>query len=177
MITNIYDTKIISNLDSKIKSLTQKSYDKFIKDIDFHKLTCSCGRSGQLVKHGYYKRTVKNSDGKISITILRAKCTCCNKTHAIFPECIVPYSQILLCDHISIINAYNSKASFEPIMIANEFIDESNIFYIIKQYLEHWKERITSFKISLDLSISKQCLKNFKRQFMQIKCTNNILFS
>ena len=177
MITNIYDTKIISNLDVKIKSLTQKSYDKFIKNIDFHKLTCSCGRSGQLVKHGYYKRNIKNSYGKTSITILRVRCKSCGKTHAIFPECIVPYSQILLCDHISIINAYNTKSSFDPIMIANESIDESNIFYIIKQYLKHWKERIASFKISLDLSISKQCLKNFKRQFMQIKCIPNILFS
>ena len=125
MITNIYDTKSISNLDGKIKSLTQKSYDKFIYNIDF-------------------------SDGKTSIIILRVRCKSCGKTHAIFPECIVPYSQILLSDHISIINTYNSKASFEPIMLANEFIDESNIFYIIKQYLEHWKERITSFKISLD---------------------------
>ena len=29
---------------------------------------------------------------------------------------------------ISIINTYNTKSSFEPIMLANEFIDESNIF-------------------------------------------------
>ena len=177
MITNIYDTKSISNLREKIKSLTQKYYDKFIYNIDFHKLTCSCGISGQLVKHGYYKRNVKNNDGKVSIKIIRVKCKCCGKTHAIFLECIVPYSQILLSDHISIINTYNTKSSFEPIMLANEFIDESNIFYIIKQYLEHWKERIISFKISLDLSISKQCLKTFKRQFMQIKCIPNILFS
>ena len=173
MITNIYDTKSISNLREKIKSLTQKSYDKFIYNIDFHKLTCSCGISGQLVKHGYYKRNVKNNDGKVSIKIIRVKCKCCGKTHAIFPECIVPYSQILLSDLISIINTYNTKSSFEPNMLSNEFIVESNIFYIIKQYLEHWKERI----ISLDLSISKQCLKTFKRQFMQIKCIPNILFS
>ena len=168
---------MITNLNIKIKSLTQKSYNKFIKNIDFHKFTCSCGMSGQLVKHGYYKRNVKNSDGKVSITILRVRCKCCNKTHAIFPKCIVPYSQILLQDHISIINAYNTKSSFEPIMIANESIDESNIFYIIKQYLKYWKERIISFNISVDLSISKQCLEYFKRQFMQIKYIPNILFS
>lgn len=168
---------MITNLNIKIKSLTQKSYNKFIKNIDFHKFTCSCGMSGQLVKHGYYKRNVKNSDGKASITILRVRCKCCNKTHAIFPKCIVPYSQILLQDHISIINAYNTKSSFEPIMIANESIDESNIFYIIKQYLKYWKERIISFNISVDLSISKQCLEYFKRQFMQIKYIPNILFS
>ena len=177
MITNIYDKKIIPNLNVKIKSLTQKSYDKFIKNIDFHRLTCSCGKSGLLVKHGYYKRNVKNNDGKVTLTILRVKCKSCGKTHAIFPECIVPYSQILLSDHISIINAYKTKSPFEPIMIANEFISQNNIIYIIKQYLQYWAERIPSFKILLDFSVSKQCLKNFKRQFMQIKCIPNILFS
>lgn len=61
-------------------------------------------------------------------------------------------------------------------MLSNEFIDESNISYIVKQYLKYWRELINSFKISLDLSISKQCLNRFKRQFMQIKCTPNIIF-
>ncbi|WP_425359771.1 DUF6431 domain-containing protein [Clostridium beijerinckii] len=133
--------------------------------------------SGQLIKHAYYDRHIKMLEGVITLTILRVKCTCCGKTHAIFPESIVPYSQIILTDHTTIINAYNSGFSFEPIMMANEFIDESNISYIIKQYLRYWKERISSFKIPLDLSISKQCLKLFKQQFMQIKCIQNILFS
>ena len=167
---------MITNFDIKIKCLIQKNYNEFIKSIDFHKLTCSCGMSGQLIKHAYYDRHIKTPDAVITITILRVKCKSCGKTHALFPECIVPYSQILLDDHISIINAYNNGSSFEPIMIANEFIDESNISYIIKQYLRYWRERIISFKISLDLSISKQCLKFFKQQFMQIKCTPNILF-
>ena len=168
---------MITNLNIKIKYLTQDNYNKFIENIEFHKLTCSCGMSGQLIKHAYYNRHIKTPDGVITLTILRVKCKCCNKTHALFPECIVPYSQILLADHISIIKAYNNDSSFESIMIANEFIDESNISYIIKQYLRYWKERIISFAISLDLSISKQCLKFFKQQFMQIKCISNILFS
>lgn len=168
---------MITNLNIKIKYLTQDNYNKFIENIDFHKLSCSCGMSGQLIKHAYYDRHIKMPEGVITLTILRVKCTCCGKTHAIFPESIVPYSQILLTDHITIINAYNSGSSFEPIMMANEFIDESNISYIIKQHLRYWKERISSFKISLDLSISKQCLKLFKQQFMQIKRIQNILFS
>ena len=176
MITNIYDKQIISNLNIKIKSLTQKDYDKFIDNIDFHKLTCSCSMCGQLIKHAYYNRHIKTSDGVITLTILRVKCKCCNKTHALFPECIVPYSQILLADHISIINAYNNDSSFEPIMIANEFIDESNISYIIKQYKRYWQQRLISFKISLDLSVAKQCLIYFQQQFMQIKSISNILF-
>ena len=167
---------MITHLKIKIKSITQKNYNEFIENMDIHALTCSCGMSGQLIKHAYYDRHIKTPNGIITLKILRVKCKCCNKTHAIFPECIVPYSQVLLNDHISIIKSYNNGSSFEPIMISNEFIDESNISYIIKQYLKHWKELIISFKISLDLSISKQCLSYFKRQFMQIKCTPNIIF-
>lgn len=60
-------------------------------------------------------------------------------------------------------------------MLTNEFINESNIAYIIKQYISRYKVRITSFNIYLDLSISTQCLERFKRQFIQIKCVHNIL--
>ena len=168
---------MITNLNIKIKYLTQDNYNKFIENIDFHKLSCSCEMFGQFIKHAYYDRHIKTPEGIITITILRVRCKCCGKTHAIFPECIIPYSQILLADHRSIINTYNEGSSFKSIMMANVFIDESNISYIIKQYLRYWKERIISFKISLDLSISKQCLKFFKQQFMQIKCIPNILFS
>ncbi|WP_423236818.1 DUF6431 domain-containing protein [Clostridium butyricum] len=59
--------------------------------------------SGQLIKHAYYNRHIKTPNGIIMLKILRVKCKCCNRTHAIFPECIVPYSQVLLNDHISII--------------------------------------------------------------------------
>lgn len=168
---------MVTNSNIKIKSLTQKSYSEFVENINFNRLTCSCGMSGQLVKHAYYSRHIKTPNGIIELKILRVKCKCCNKTHAVFPVCIVPYSQILQEDHLAIIKAYNSHSSFEPIMLANEFIDESNISYIIKQYLKYWKELIISFKISLDLNISKQCLHYFKRQFMQIKCTPNIKFA
>ena len=118
---------MITNLNIKIKYLTQDNYNKFIENIDFHKLSCSCGMSGQLIKHAYYDRHIKTPEGIITITILRVRCKCCGKTHAIFPECIIPYSQILLADHRSIINTYNEGSSFKSIMMANVFIDESNI--------------------------------------------------
>lgn len=168
---------MITNLGIKIKSLDQEKYNNFLENVNFHKLTCSCEQSGQLTKHAYYNRRIKTSKGLIALRILRIKCKCCGKTHALFPEYIVPYSQILLNDHISIIKAYNDNSSFESIMMTNESIDESNINYIIKQYLRYWKERIAAFKISLDFNMSKQCLKSFKRQFMQIKCVQNILSS
>jgi hypothetical protein len=84
---------MITNLNIKIKYLTQDNCNKFIENIDFHKLSCSCGMSGQLIKHAYYDRHIKMPEGVITLTILRVKCTCCGKTHAIFPESIVPYSR------------------------------------------------------------------------------------
>lgn len=171
---------MITVFSEKINTLNQISYNKFLDTIGFHQLTCSCGLSGSLIKHGYYNRSIKTPDGIITLSILRMKCKHCGKTHAIFPWTVVPYSQVLLNDHVSIISTYIEKTSFEPIMIANEYIDESNISYIIKQFLRHWKERITAFGFSVTddiLALSKWCLHTFKRQFMQIKCVSNIRFT
>jgi len=166
---------MITNITIKIKYLSQENYNNFLDSIHFHNLTCSCGISGNLIKHAYYTRSVKTPEGLVALRILRVKCKCCGKTHALFPECIVPYSQILLEDHIKIINAYNHKTSFEPIMMHNLYIDESNIRHIIKKYVYHWKERLTAFFISMDVNLSYNCICSFKRQFMQIKCTPNIV--
>lgn len=168
---------MITNITVKIKYLSQESYNNFLDSIPIYKLTCSCGRSGHLTKHAYYTRTAKTTEGPITLRILRVKCKRCGKTHALFPECIVPYSQILLEDHLKIITAYSNKTSFEPIMMSNLYIDESNIRYIIKKYLSHWKERIAAFFISMDANLTFSCLCSFKRQFMQIKCTSNIVFA
>ena len=170
---------MITIIADKINTLNQISYENFLNNIKYHQLSCSCGMSACLTKHGYYLRSVKTSDGIIILSILRVKCKHCGKTHAIFPHLIVPYSQILLREHISIITAYTNKTSFESIMIDIISIDESNIRYIIHRYLSHWKKVIAAFEFSIAddiLSLSKLCLNRFKRQFMQIKCTTNILF-
>lgn len=160
----------------KIKSFSQKDYNKFINTLPFHKLSCTCEQKGSLIKHGYYLRSIKTREGLIPLYILRVKCKSCNKTHAILPSLIVPYSRILYDDQVSIIHAYLSQLSFEPIMLSNLLIDESNIRYIIHQYLTHWKERIASFSGSLQTSLIGSCFEHFARQFMQIKSTPNILF-
>lgn len=161
----------------KINDFTQINYNIIIDNLHFHKLACTCGISGQLIKHSYYTRSIKKPNGSLDLRVLRVKCKSCNKTHAILLQFIVPYSQILLQDHISIINAYENKSSFEPIMLSNLLIDESNIQYIISNYLQNWKERLIAFGIKFDKSISDKCFLNFGKQFMQIKRGSNILFS
>lgn len=170
---------MITIITDKINTLNQKNYNEFIDEINFHQLSCSCSLSGHMTKHAYYQRSIKTTDGKLAISILRVRCKHCGVTHAIFPHLIVPYSQILLREHISIITAYKNKSSTNLIMHDILCIDESNIRYIIRMYLRHWKEAIITFGIALtdDIeTISKKCLKALKRQFMQIKCTPNILF-
>ncbi|MCK9218254.1 MAG: DUF6431 domain-containing protein [Firmicutes bacterium] len=170
---------MITITSDKINTFSQISYNEFLGTINFHQLSCSCGLTGSLIRHGTYRRSIKTPDGILRICILRLKCKHCGRTHAIFPKLIVPYSQMLLTDHISIIKAYIAKTPFEIIMVTNEYIDESNIRYIIGQYLRHWKERIAAFVFSIKNDIrtlSEKCLCTFKKQLMQIKCTPNILF-
>jgi len=170
---------MITVMTDKIKTLDQISYYKFLETIIFYQLTCSCGMSGCLIGHGYYERSIKTPKGIFRLSIQRVKCKHCGKTHALFPYIIVPYSQISLEDYLSIIAAYTNETSFVPIMDANNFIDESNIRHVIRQFLRHWKERIAAFGFSMTdgaRALSEQSLGTFKRQFMQIKSGSNIRF-
>ena len=147
-----------------------------INSLPFHKLSCTCGLKGNLIKHGYYKRSVKSDGELIQLKILRLICKSCKKTHSILPNSIVPYSRTLLKDQINIISTYLLNGSFDQVMIDNILIDESNLRYIINNFNRHWKERLISFKIHLNNELIKLCFKYYNRQFMQIKCTPNILF-
>lgn len=161
----------------KSNLITQKKYNKAINDLHFHQLSCTCGQKGTLIKHAYYKRSIKCAGELIPLIILRVKCKSCMKTHAILPDLFVPYSRILLEDQIEIIKAHFHHKSHNPIMIKNYLIDEGNVRYIIKNFKKHWKERLSTFAISLDDKLIKLCFYYFKRRFMQIKRTSNVLFS
>lgn len=170
---------MITIISDKFNTLDQISYNNLIQSIEVNQLPCSCGLTGNLIKHGYYKRSIKTPEGIVVLSLLRVKCTHCGKTHALFPTMIVPYSQVLLNDHLTILDSFSKHSSFEPIMTSNTSIDECNVRYIIKQYITHWQQRILSFNLSITMDIlplSSKCLLFFKRQFMQIKSTPNILF-
>ncbi len=160
----------------KIKSFSQKNYNEIIDNLPFHSITCTCGQIGQLIRHGYYTRSIKTPEGLKTLDILRVKCNFCNKTHALLLEFIVPYSRIVLKNHLSIIKSYENRQSYEPIMLSNPNIDECNISYVIKQYLCHWKQKLFAFGLNINDSITKNCFSIFERQFMQIKRGLNIFF-
>ena len=158
--------------------LTPNFYNYLISNLQFHQFTCPCGHSGCLSIHGYYNRSIKLSSGKLTFRICRVICEQCGHTHAILLSSMVPYSQISLSDHISIIDNYNNHNSQNSVMNSNPFIDESCYRYIIRCYLKYWQEKIRSERISFSRinKLISSCFAHFSRQFMQIKNVSNTLF-
>lgn len=158
--------------------ISQNSYDKTINLIQFHQLTCTCGHSACLTVHGYYDRKVKSEDHSVTLHICRVKCSHCNKTHALIPAFIVPYSQVAFPDQADIISCYENSGDFSEIMDKTPSIDEDCIHSIIRRYRLHWLQRILSATLSISTSLSfiRLCFLHFSRPFMQIKRTPNILF-
>ena len=162
----------------KNNPLTPYFYNMVINNLQFHRLTCPCGRSGCLCVHGYYNRSVKTPDGKLVFRICRVICRCCGHTHAILLSSMVPYSQVAFSDHLSIINNYECGKSQDAVMNSNPLIDEGCYRYIISRYKKHWCQKLRSEHISLipALKLINSCFAFFSRQFMQIKNTPNVLF-
>ena len=169
---------MITILTDNCNPISQILYDNILNSLQHHQLTCTCGHSGCLSVHGYYYRRLKFETSFINLRIRRMICSICKTTHAILLSSIVPYSQISLQDQVTIIECHKRSEDFTPIMEAHPSIDESNIRYVIKQYLCHWLERLLSASLSLcsTKDFVDRCFSNFNRQFMQIKRTPNVLF-
>lgn len=171
---------MITIFNHTFKPLSQNYYDNTINSLDFHRLTCSCGHSACLNKHAYYHRSIKTPLGKIRLRICRVKCSLCGATHALLLAEMVPYSQIPLLSQVYIIGeSLADSPDYSVLMAENPEIDESNIASVLRQFNHFWKERLLSQGISLldHCNLIRLSFSFFKRQFMQIKCTPNILFS
>ena len=154
------------------EEITQESYDNIINNLDLNTIKCSCGHYGVTV-HGYYDRRVKTVFGSIRLVVMRVKCQTCGKTHAILLSSIVPYQSIQLKDQLRIIMNNNLK----ELMESNLDIDESNISTVRYNYHHYFKQRLISENIELDSDVVTNCFDLFKRQFLQIKCQTNILYT
>ena len=157
---------------------SQDSYENLINSLQFHQLTCTCGHSACLTIHGYYDRNIKVDDHSILLHICRVKCIHCNTTHALLPSFIVPYSQVSFPDQVDIISCYENSGNYSDIMERTPSIDENCIHSIIRRYIHHWLQRILSFQLSVSTSLTfiQICFLHYRRQFMQVKKTPNILF-
>ena len=88
------------------KEFTQETYDQALIRVDMKGLECDCGSNGKLVKIGYYQRYYKTSTRKICIQIQRVMCKHCGRTHALFVECMVPSSMLLVTTQIELLRSY-----------------------------------------------------------------------
>lgn len=149
-------------------------YDKLNTDVNLLSAQCPCGKKGNFIRYGFYTRYIKTPFERVKLRIQRVKCKVCGHTHALLLSDMIPYSQILFKDTLDIIRS-TSIVQLKDIMIRNPFIDESNISYVKKQFHKHWQQRLLSERISFDDSLVFQCFFHYRRQFMQIKSTPNLL--
>ncbi|MGN0734446.1 MAG: DUF6431 domain-containing protein [Anaerovoracaceae bacterium] len=159
---------------TSVNSINQKFYNDLTYDLNIASLTCPCCGHHNFVRHGYYERTLKFKENTIRLTVLRVRCKSCGSTHAILPECIVPYSQLSLDVHVTIITSKNID-EFRRYMESNTDLDESTFYCTRNRFKKHWKERLRSFGILITDTIVEKCFSCFSKQFMQIHCMRNIL--
>ena len=158
--------------------VSQDFYDKTIYNLQFHQLVCTCGHSGCLTIHGYYKRSVKCGNSCLHLRICRVICSECGHSHALLLSSLVPYSQISTKEQIDIISHSESDGDFSHVMNNTPSIDESCVRSVIRCFRQHWKQRLLSEALEPipTASFIKRCFGAFRRQFMQVKCIPNILF-
>ena len=160
---------MITVLIKKSNTFSQNFYDSIVNNINFCSVTCTCGHTGCLTKHGYYKRSFRFKSHNYTIFILRMKCSQCGHTHAILLSIMVPYSQIPLEDQISIIDAYESGGNIMSVVDENCLIEPQEVYKIIQKYTKLWKQRLLSEALKLTESITRDCFAAFSMQFMQIR--------
>ena len=158
-------------------NFSQEIYDKIVNVLPIHMAQCKCGHTGCLIFHGRYTRGLKILSDFLSLTIQRVRCKFCGRTHAILPALIVPYSHIPREDQQDILMLNAEGKSPAPVLERNVLIDEGHVRHIIRQFKDHWKERILSLALSLRDSLTEPCISTFGLQFMQIRRTWNSFFS
>ena len=164
---------------SNYNQFSQDYYDSLINSLQFHQLTCTCGRSARLSIHAYYRRGILLPDGCLSLRICRVRCSECGRTHSLLPSSIVPYDRICLADQVTVIRAYMEGTDRNAICEDNPSVDENCVKAIIRRFLLFWLQRILSEAISLSeiRSLVNECFAYYSMQFMQIRRTAVILFS
>lgn len=156
-------------------NFSQDYYDSVINSLQMHQIKCSCGTSGCMNIHGYYKRGVFQPGGVILLRICRVKCSECGRTHALLLSSIVPYDRISLNDQHCIVCAYEDHGNPESICEENPCIDEHCVRAVLRRYRRFWRQRLLSEQILLKPagSLIMGCLSFYSMQFMQIREPRN----
>ena len=168
---------MITGIFNGFKDITAEIYGNVTANLPIYRLRCSCGLTGHMVRHGYYRRHLKRRQGTIVLRILRLKCKVCGRTHAVLPELIVPYTQIPADLQQLILLHPLGSPELETLMQDNSDISESNVLAVRSRYRKKWKERLLTLNKKLQNGIADliQCsFSAFRRQFMQIHIGINL---
>lgn len=170
-------TMIIVTVED-FNNFSQDYYNSVIDNLQFHQLKCTCNQSGCLFIHAYYNRGVYTPYGIVYIRICRVRCEACGRTHALLLSSLVPYDRIPFCYQHQIVCAYEDGTDPNAVCECNNFVDENSVKAVVRRYRSFWQQRLLSEFISLDdaVSLSRECLDLYSRQFMQIHATVAIPF-
>ena len=147
--------------------LTQEIYDALIELVILSALKCPCGHVG-FHGHGTYVRCVKLSAIVLHLIVKRVRCPECGKTHALIPDCLIPWSQIPLETTVFLVRA-GSTEEINQIMDEQKNITFEDVHNVRLRFRKYWKERMISYGIEYDTDLTDTCISLFKRQFMQIR--------
>jgi len=130
------------------KSLLKKiseddAFYESINDSDLYRTACPhCGTAGKYSEYGSY---VRNHVSCVEYKIIeahvrpsRVKCLSCNRTHALLPDTLTPYSPYTLCFKLLVLTAYYGRDT--------NVIDICDRFGIAVSTLYEWKKVMTTHK-------------------------------
>lgn len=162
------------------------SYEKDFKSLELSKARCTCGAIGCFKIHGHYDRFVCFSIAVcIIISVIRVRCTSCERTHAVLPDFIIPrrsYANPVVCNVVS--NFFNTEPTFPQLLeIAEEKdLHVEYISYLHKFFKKYHEIRIEVFKASYEDTIlashefNRDYFKEFHYMFMQAILVENQTF-
>lgn len=159
-------TLFCENFNYQNEKEFENSYCRLIDNLNIPLIQCSCKNIGCLSIHAYYTRCIKTPFGKVKMRILRLICSICNRTHALLPSFIVPYSQISIDDQKDII-----KNDTESALYKFGQLDINTLNIIKSNYYNFYRAQLRVFNIDINLdnnALMSKCVSLLKKQFMQI---------
>lgn len=148
-----------------VKEWTQEIYDSLIQLIVISAIRCPCGHVGFHL-HGTYERKVKLALSVLALVVQRIRCPECGKTHALLPYDLIPWSRVPLKTIIRIVKAKNAE-EIRALLDEELELKEEDVKNARYKFRKFWRERILSYGIAYDSTLTDQCLSIFNLQFMQ----------
>lgn len=165
---------LISGL--KLKHLNQDNYESQILSLKDHRdeFVNSIFEEGEtIILNGTYGRffITEHISCPFYLRIQRILCVNSNKTHALIPACLVPYSRVPVEIQIEIIEAKDAIELFDLSVLYN--LDLKTLHHLRAIFTSQWKTNFDWFLDPIDVLVAKAVqLKN--RQFMQIRSTASL---